>query len=182
MQNIADNRKSANSGSPNSHARRFAAGAPAHADAEVRLQNHRCYDKLIKPLNAVMSRIEGTSGSISTIFEVINTNRDPQRLSMRSVILTVLHGTFEPKADWTLEGSPFRKAIKKGVAGLVIRRCEWSGKNTFDARRRGELDLEAHISNIEKDFPGLPHFLIGHSHGGSVIAYGSKRTRATVNE
>jgi len=95
---------------------------------------------------------------------------------MKAPVVTILHGTFEPDAGWTKVGSPFWRAMEERVGAVAIEPCVWTGKNTFEARREGVATLEAHVVAIEKMFSGSPHFLVGHSHGGSIIAYWLKHT------
>ena len=93
---------------------------------------------------------------------------------MVTPIVTVVHGTFEPEAAWTKEG-PLIDAIRARFGEPVVRRLKWSGENTFRARHEAVDLLEKHVVEIERAHSGSPHFLIGHSHGGSVVAYWIKR-------
>jgi pimeloyl-ACP methyl ester carboxylesterase len=84
----------------------------------------------------------------------------------------LVHGTFAQDASWTDPTSPMSRmfsaaAIKAGTSAR-FERVVWSGKNRLGDRQRA---VDA-ISSIVQD-PNVegPLFLIGHSHGGSVIAY-----------
>ena len=94
---------------------------------------------------------------------------------MVALVVTVIHGTFETEATWTQDGSPLLSAILKRFGQAEVRRLKWSGKNSFRARHEGVRCLETHVTKIERDHPRSPHFLIGHSHGGSIMAYWIKK-------
>ena len=95
---------------------------------------------------------------------------------MTAPVITLVHGTFaRDDATWTLKDSPFRRAIAEACDAPVIKLFKWSGKNTFRARHDGVAQLEAHVAKVEKDYQKAPHFLIAHSHGGSIVAYWIKR-------
>ena len=98
---------------------------------------------------------------------------------MTAPVITVIHGTFaQDNAEWTREDSPFMRAILTCFGGAVILRFRWSGKNSFRARHHEVAALDAHVANVKRDHGGAPHFLIGHSHGGSIVAYWIKRAAA----
>lgn len=84
-------------------------------------------------------------------------------------IVWLIHGTFAKNASWTRGGSSLRKQISASVNGEVAFRVfSWSGKNSIrnrsEARKRLSKELEESIAN----YPKKPHFLIGHSHGGTI--------------
>src|SRR4030095_2310725 len=85
---------------------------------------------------------------------------EPNVAAMR-VVVTALHGTFEPEAEWSFDGSSFFVNLKNGLkehAAPVVRRCQWSAKNTFQARHDGQALLEKHVAAVEREFSGCPHF------------------------
>ena len=95
-------------------------------------------------------------------------------------VITLLHGTFaRDDATWTLKDSPFRCAIAAadGFGTPVFKLFKWSGKNTFRARHDEVARLEAHVVKVEQDHQKAPHFLIAHSHGGSIVAYWIKHAK-----
>jgi hypothetical protein len=47
----------------------------------------------------------------------------------------------------------------------------WSGSNSHRGRIQAAKDLAAHIDLVAAKHPGVPHFIIGHSHGGNVALY-----------
>lgn len=90
----------------------------------------------------------------------------------------LVHGTFARNAAWTRDGSRFRTALAGHFADnatpLSFERLEWSGWNTRRSRLKAATELSQLVSQIKKDKPNDEIILIGHSHGGSILAYFSK--------
>jgi pimeloyl-ACP methyl ester carboxylesterase len=88
---------------------------------------------------------------------------------MRAIAF-LIHGTFAPKSSWTLAGSVFRKKMIEGVDGIRFSDppISWSGANTTKARECGIADLSKRLHDSLKIHPDVPHFVIGHSHGGLI--------------
>lgn len=92
--------------------------------------------------------------------------------------LIYVHGTFatgpEKGDKWWQRGSAFDRRMHELVAadagGLAIERIIWDGDNLESARRRAGKEL--HQKMLELEASEEPYCLIGHSHGGSVIAAG----------
>jgi hypothetical protein len=88
------------------------------------------------------------------------------------IIVTLIHGTFAPKANWVEEGSKLRKAVHDAFPGRVeFRKLAWSGGNTIDARRDAAGRLRAQILADSVPVTDARHFLIAHSHGGNIALY-----------
>jgi hypothetical protein len=91
------------------------------------------------------------------------------------VVVFLIHGTFARGAGWTKADSPLCQAIAAATRGVerdvVFRSVEWSGRNTSEARLDGARRLDSHFREACETFPAAPIFMIGHSHGGSVVAY-----------
>ena len=84
-------------------------------------------------------------------------------------VVTLIHGTFARGAPWTMPGSALSDALECQFGGRVqLRRFDWSGHNSFSARRKAVADLARDIERAREGHPGRPHYLVGHSHGGSV--------------
>ncbi|MGQ2186073.1 esterase/lipase family protein [Bradyrhizobium barranii] len=89
------------------------------------------------------------------------------------VTILLVHGTFAVGSAWTTENSPLQRALQRAlVAEGHFVECipvTWSGRNRFSDR----LDAARKIRSIVQDLhkPDQTIFLIGHSHGGSAIAY-----------
>ncbi|HEX2853101.1 MAG TPA: hypothetical protein VHO24_07680 [Opitutaceae bacterium] len=91
--------------------------------------------------------------------------------------ITLVHGTFQPKAKWTMQESSELCAYLRGQfgEGVTFHRFEWSGKNSHAERLKAAGELGA-ILRTRLDQPGAaPQFVIGHSHGGTVLAYAVHR-------
>jgi hypothetical protein len=86
--------------------------------------------------------------------------------------ITLIHGTFAPNAEWTAETSAFCKAI---IAGLDIdarfNRFQWSARNSAKERIAAADKLAASLRAERLNDPDCTQIVIGHSHGGSVLAY-----------
>jgi pimeloyl-ACP methyl ester carboxylesterase len=86
-----------------------------------------------------------------------------------SVIVTLIHGTWSPSARWTEPDSPLRRKLSGVLGDQVAFRCHrWSGGNSIRARRRATERLRADLESTTEQFPSAKHFIIGHSHGGSI--------------
>jgi len=93
----------------------------------------------------------------------------------RDLVCIVVHGTFARDAAWTRENSSIRRAIATSAKGRVaFETCSWSGLNTHAERIRGGRAFAELVAQIR----GRPNptriVAIAHSHGGNVVAYGSK--------
>lgn len=94
---------------------------------------------------------------------------------MPDAIVFLVHGTFARGAEWTKPQSSLCQAIEAQARAsdwrVTFEAVEWSGRNTSQARIDGARKLDARFREACEKFPAAPIFLIGHSHGGSVIAY-----------
>jgi len=91
------------------------------------------------------------------------------------VTFFLLHGTFARRAGWTLDGSPLRKRLAASAndAGREFHFVypPWTGRNHLRDRLAAAHDLASHIRALPPHLLTGAIFLIGHSHGGSVIAH-----------
>ncbi|WP_157376207.1 hypothetical protein [Burkholderia ubonensis] len=81
------------------------------------------------------------------------------------VTVHLVHGTFEPRAPWTLPGSEMRKAIEGIKHTVKIARFSWSGHNSPVARSRA---AQALAKKLEAS-PSNRHYIVAHSHGGAIV-------------
>jgi hypothetical protein len=88
-----------------------------------------------------------------------------------AVVITLVHGTWAPKAAWTREGSPLCAALRHAFPDAVLTRLRWSGGNTLRARRHAADALTRHLRSMIASHPNAHHFIITHSHGGNVAMY-----------
>ncbi len=91
-------------------------------------------------------------------------------LNDRPLFVTLVHGTFQPQAEWVSADSEFSKDLLRYIPGRVrIEPFRWPGQNSHEARMRAADELRAHLKRLRKAFPDAEHICIGHSHGGSII-------------
>lgn len=85
------------------------------------------------------------------------------------VVVTLVHGTFARRADWTLPSSRLCRSISESAHGPVrFEQFLWSGWNAVTSRRRGVERLTSHLAALLARWPHAQHFVIGHSHGGNI--------------
>jgi len=87
----------------------------------------------------------------------------------------LVHGTFAKHAPWTLEGSALRTSIID-VIGQIGMACQftplpWGGRNRGTDRLAAAASIASHVTTAIAKNNDEKIFLIGHSHGGSAIAY-----------
>ena len=86
-----------------------------------------------------------------------------------SCVITFVHGTFARNAPWTLADSALSARLGNAAGGTVqLRRFCWSGWNSFRARSKAADLLADDVRTVHREYHGVPHYLIGHSHGGNV--------------
>lgn len=94
---------------------------------------------------------------------------DHAQVDNPSCIVTLVHGTFAKNAPWTSPDSRLAERLEEaGLGPVQVRRFSWSGRNSFGARRQAAATLTQDIDDLRRQYPALPHYLIGHSHGGNV--------------
>lgn len=92
---------------------------------------------------------------------------------MTSFIL--VHGTFARRSKFTLSGSQLRASIELACAAaqpgthFEFYALRWTGRNRFLDRDAAAEQIAERVRGIAADHG--PVFLIGHSHGGSAVAY-----------
>lgn len=89
--------------------------------------------------------------------------------------ITLVHGTWARRAEWTQRGSALTKHLERKIAAGWMEEVEitwstvdWSGLNRMKHRSEGARRLLNHMLEFVGGYPGHAHFIIGHSHGGSV--------------
>jgi pimeloyl-ACP methyl ester carboxylesterase len=96
-------------------------------------------------------------------------------------IFILVHGTFAQNASWTKADSPLcnrlqRAALTHGHSAKFVP-VEWSGKNLGRDRVATAESIAGVIETGRAENPDEHIFLVGHSHGGSAIAYLLKNFR-----
>jgi pimeloyl-ACP methyl ester carboxylesterase len=94
------------------------------------------------------------------------------------VVITLVHGTWARRADWTTESSALCRTIRKAMHEQVrFEQFLWSGWNTVTSRSKAVERLISHLAELQTRWPHARHFVVGHSHGGN-IALQAMRDRA----
>jgi hypothetical protein len=90
-------------------------------------------------------------------------------------IFILIHGTFAQNASWTKADSPLCKRLQSAALALghsaKFVPVEWSGKNLGRDRVATAKSIAGAIETGRTGNPDELIFLVGHSHGGSAIAY-----------
>ncbi len=88
----------------------------------------------------------------------------------RHFVITLVHGTFVPKARWLRYNSALRRTLPGFLQPhkVTFRPFAWSGRNNevgrFEAAKRLKVRLEKQFTS----FPDAEHHIVCHSHGGNV--------------
>jgi pimeloyl-ACP methyl ester carboxylesterase len=93
-----------------------------------------------------------------------------EELPEESVHVVLVHGTFARNATWTEPSSALCASIAQHLAGHSVRfhRPQWSGANNHRDRVSAGAELARYVLELIEWEPA-PCFLVGHSHGGTVI-------------
>lgn len=84
-------------------------------------------------------------------------------------VVTLVHGTFARNANWIQTDSLLSTSVMDAFPGrATIVPFVWSGHNSLRARQRATAQLREQLVNNLKLYPTASHFVVGHSHGGSV--------------
>lgn len=108
-----------------------------------------------------------------------DTAEPPDNNASTTCFLTLVNGTFAPRAKWVDPESDFSRGVLSASGkNITIRSFRWSGSNSFKKRRKAGLLLARELRAITLQQAQLgrraKHLLIGHSHGGTVCAYAAQ--------
>ncbi len=107
--------------------------------------------------------------------EMSRDEQDRCTLPAPALVCIVVHGTFAPDAEWTHENAALRRAIAARAGGNVtFEVCKWSGLNTHAGRIKGGREFAKIVAGIRRRPNRSRIVTIAHSHGGNVVAYGSR--------
>ena len=95
--------------------------------------------------------------------------RPPAARTDPSVVITLVHGTFAPRAAWTQPDSALRSRWP-APPERPVRFCafEWSGGNSHQDRVTASRELAEHLRSLTARYQAASHLVIAHSHGGNV--------------
>jgi tetratricopeptide (TPR) repeat protein len=87
------------------------------------------------------------------------------------VVISIVHGTFARDAEWAREDGWLCENLRKAFPDrrVVFDRFPWSGRNSHAARLAAGAELRARLLRHEGNLAN--HFVLAHSHGGTVAAY-----------
>ena len=93
------------------------------------------------------------------------------------VIITLVHGTWAPNAEWTRDDSPLRTTVMGEFPGkrLGFHVLEWSGGNNICAREEAAEQLVADLRALAARHPEAMQVVAAHSHGGNVLMYAMRQ-------
>jgi pimeloyl-ACP methyl ester carboxylesterase len=83
----------------------------------------------------------------------------------------LVHGTFAKSAHWPALQDGLAAAAQEAGKSASFRQLVWSGKNRAAARQAAASAIVKSVQDIQSNLNNEDIFLIGHSHGGSAIAY-----------
>ncbi|MEW6485419.1 MAG: hypothetical protein AB1423_12495 [Pseudomonadota bacterium] len=93
------------------------------------------------------------------------TIKEINEIDSDKIIVHLVHGTFEPNAQWTQPDSDMYKEIKKSNKNIEIYRFVWDGKNSVSSRKYAATQLLEQI----KDSPSNINYIVAHSHGAAIV-------------
>ena len=83
----------------------------------------------------------------------------------------LVHGTFAKAAHWPALQDGLALAARAAGEHSQFNELTWSGKNRASARQAAASEISSVVQNIQSTSRNERIFIIGHSHGGSAIAY-----------
>lgn len=93
----------------------------------------------------------------------------------KKLVVVLVHGTFAQGAGWARESSSFaRELCRLEGYRTITTSFSWSGRNLIGDRLVAAEALSTQVEEIRRLHPSASMVLVGHSHGGSVIAYALK--------
>jgi triacylglycerol esterase/lipase EstA (alpha/beta hydrolase family) len=83
----------------------------------------------------------------------------------------LVHGTFAKSAHWPALQKGLAEAARATGETAYFKQLSWSGQNRAAARQGAASAILKSVQDIQSNSNNERIFLIGHSHGGSAIAY-----------
>jgi len=83
----------------------------------------------------------------------------------------LVHGTFAKVAHWPALQEGLAEEANEAGETACFRQLPWSGKNRASARQAAASAILRSVQDVQSNSNSERIFLIGHSHGGSAIAY-----------
>jgi alpha-beta hydrolase superfamily lysophospholipase len=83
----------------------------------------------------------------------------------------LVHGTFAKSAHWPFLQDRLAETARAAGDEPLFEQLPWTGRNRARARQAAASAIFALVQKIQRTSANQKIFLIGHSHGGSAIAY-----------
>lgn len=101
------------------------------------------------------------------------------------LVVTLVHGTFDSNARWTLANSAVCSALVHACGPkLIIQSFTWSGKNDHRHRILAARQLSDKLAESSSTFPKSKQIVIAHSHGGNIavdaVQFMSEKYRRSI--
>jgi pimeloyl-ACP methyl ester carboxylesterase len=93
----------------------------------------------------------------------------------------LVHGTFAKSANWPALQDGLAEVAHEAGEKASFKQLAWSGKNRAAARESAASAILKSVQEIQSNSSNEKIFLIGHSHGGSAIAYFLKEHPEAAN-
>jgi Predicted acetyltransferases and hydrolases with the alpha/beta hydrolase fold len=93
----------------------------------------------------------------------------------------LVHGTFAKSAHWPALESGLVETARAAGENARFEQATWTGRNKIIARGVAATNIFNLVQQIRSRSPNEKIFLIGHSHGGSGIAYFLKEHPEAMN-
>jgi pimeloyl-ACP methyl ester carboxylesterase len=83
----------------------------------------------------------------------------------------LVHGTFARAAQWPALQDGLAETAREAGEGVRFEQLTWTGRNRASARQSAASAILNSVRDIRSTSENEKIFIIGHSHGGSAIAY-----------
>jgi triacylglycerol esterase/lipase EstA (alpha/beta hydrolase family) len=83
----------------------------------------------------------------------------------------LVHGTFAKSAHWPFLQDSLAETARAAGDEPLFEQLTWTGRNRARARQAAASAIFTSLQKIQRTSANEKIFLIGHSHGGSAIAY-----------
>jgi pimeloyl-ACP methyl ester carboxylesterase len=93
----------------------------------------------------------------------------------------LVHGTFAKSANWPALQDGLAEVTHEAGEKASFKQLAWSGENRTAARESAASAILKSVQEIQSNSSNEKIFLIGHSHGGSAIAYFLKEHPEAAN-
>lgn len=86
-------------------------------------------------------------------------------------LFVLVHGTWARNAPWATAGASLPSKLRDEWPHPGIFAFKWRGLNRLTERLRASEELQEAIRRLKEQFTGRQIIVIGHSHGGNIVAW-----------